>query len=111
MSIDTKVQNNILVVNLEGEIDHHTSTVIREEVDKIYNTSRLNHIIFNFEKVTFMDSSGVGLLIGRYRMVTMAGGKIGLVKVKSELDKVMNLSGVYKLMKRFEDESVAISHL
>ncbi len=111
MLIDTKVSNNVLFINLEGEIDNYTSNIIRTEIDKIYNSSRIHHMIFNFEKVTFMDSAGVGLLIGRYRTVVMGGGKVALVKVRPEIDKVMNLSGIYKLMKNFEDENTAVSNL
>ncbi len=111
MDIKTMIKNNILLVDLEGEIDHHTSVQIKEEVDRLYLSNRLSHILFNFEKVTFMDSSGVGLLMGRYRNTVISGGKVVLVKVSPEVDKVMNLSGIYKLMKTYQSENEAIAHL
>ncbi|OON99941.1 MAG: anti-anti-sigma factor [Epulopiscium sp. Nele67-Bin004] len=111
MNIKTEIKNNVLFVYLEGEIDHHTSVEIKEIVDRLYASNRLTHILFDFEDVTFMDSSGVGLLIGRYRNAMIGGGKVALIKVKPEIDKLMNLSGIYKLMKKYEDEQNAVANL
>ncbi len=107
----TEIKNNILFVYLEGEIDHHTSVDIKATVDKLYQINRLTHILFNFENVTFMDSSGIGLIIGRYKNTVVSGGKVVLVQVKPEVNKILQLSGIYKLMKKYEDEQTAIQHL
>ncbi|OON93913.1 MAG: anti-sigma F factor antagonist [Candidatus Epulonipiscioides saccharophilum] len=111
MCLDAKINKNTLFVNLDGEIDHHTSTSIRSEIDKLYDSSRISNIIFNFENVTFMDSSGVGLLMGRFRNATIGGGKVALIKVPKEIDKILNISGIYKLMNKFDDEEKALTHL
>ncbi len=71
----------------------------------------IKHIIFDFRDTKFMDSSGIGLLMGRYRNVIITGGKVVLIKVKPEIDKVMHLSGIYKLMKNYTDEKDALTHL
>ncbi|OON96260.1 MAG: anti-sigma F factor antagonist [Epulopiscium sp. Nele67-Bin005] len=111
MKIKTEVQNNILVVRLDGEIDHHSSTLIKETVDQLYQKHRVRHILFDFKDVTFMDSSGIGMLMGRYRSTIIGGGKVMLVEVKPEVDKILQLSGIYKLMKLYKDETVAVANL
>ncbi len=107
----TKVRNNVLFVMLEGEIDSYSASHIREEVDRLFQINRLTHIIFDFENVTFMDSSGVGLLMGRYRTVSIGGGQVIIIKVRPEVDKIMKLSGIYKLIKNYTDEKDALAHL
>ncbi|WP_010165888.1 anti-sigma F factor antagonist [Candidatus Epulonipiscium viviparus] len=111
MCLEAQINKNTLFINLDGEIDHHTSTGIRSEIDKLYDSSRISNIIFNFENVTFMDSSGVGLLMGRFRNVTISGGRVALVRVPKEIDKILNISGIYKLMNKFDDEEKALNHL
>ncbi|OOB79707.1 MAG: anti-anti-sigma factor [Epulopiscium sp. Nele67-Bin001] len=107
----TQIKNNVLCVTLDGEIDSYTASHIREEVDRLFQINRLTHIIFDFENVTFMDSSGIGLLMGRYRNVAIGGGQVVLIKVRPEIDKVMKLSGIYKLIKNYTDEKDALAHL
>ncbi|ONI37825.1 anti-sigma F factor antagonist [Candidatus Epulonipiscium fishelsonii] len=109
--MDTNIKDNVLFVNLVGELDHHTATSIREEIDRIYQGNRVKHIVFDFEKVGFMDSSGIGLLMGRYRNASIVGGKVMLIKVKPEINKVLNLSGIYKLMNCYANEEEAVANL
>ncbi len=111
MDIKMEIKENILCVGLSGEIDHHTCATIKTDVDQIYQSNRVTHILFDFENVTFMDSSGVGLLMGRYRNALMSGGKVVMVKVRPEVDKIMKLSGIYKLITNYSDEKDAIAHL
>ncbi len=111
LCMSTQIRNNILFVTLDGEIDSYTASHIREEVDRLFQINRLSHIIFDFENVTFMDSSGIGLLMGRYRNVSIGGGQVILIKVRPEIDKVMKLSGLYKLIKNYTDEKDALAHL
>lgn len=95
--INLKSEGEILVAEIIGEIDHHSAREIREEIDtKIIRTTP-TVLILDFEKVTFMDSSGIGLIMGRYKLINPMGGRI-IIKNSSELiRRLLNLSGISKL--------------
>ena len=86
-----------LFVELSGEIDHHTSASIRDGIDVEIGRFRPKKLILDFGAVTFMDSSGIGLVMGRYRLIEPYGGIIELVNVPSPLRRVMHVAGLYKL--------------
>lgn len=111
MKIEFYMQGTTLIIKLVGEIDHHTSVGIRESVDKEYQRKRAKNILFDFSEVEFMDSSGIGMLMGRYRNVAICGGSIGLINVDTHIDKILDLSGIYKLMRNYTDKQVALSYL
>lgn len=105
------MQGTTLVVVPSGEIDHHTSVTIREKVDREFQKRRARNILFDFNNIMFMDSSGIGLLMGRYRAAAICGGNIALFNVKPKVGQMLELSGMYKLMKVYEDRDEALAHL
>lgn len=111
VEIGFSMQEKTLIVTLKGEIDHHTCVEIRERVDREYQKRRAKNILFDFSHIAFMDSSGIGLLMGRYRNVSICGGTIGIYNVSHKVDKVLNLSGVYKLMKQYSNREQALKQL
>ncbi len=98
MDIEYNVQRRALVVHLDAEVDHHSAAQIRESVDTAFLRTKAIHIIFDFSALNFMDSSGIGLIMGRYRLIRPMNGKIVLVGVSEQLDRLISLSGVYKLV-------------
>lgn len=98
MKIEYNGQRRALIVRLDQEIDHHTAAGIRQNVDDAFLSTRADHIIFDFKDLSFMDSSGIGLIMGRYRMVRPLDGKIVLAGVSEQMDRLMSLSGIYKLV-------------
>ncbi|MGL4797901.1 MAG: STAS domain-containing protein [Cellulosilyticaceae bacterium] len=111
MSIEFIMDENTLIVQLRGEIDHHTCVEIRERVDREYQKRRAKNILFDFSAIAFMDSSGIGLLMGRYRNVAICGGNIGVYNVTTKVDKILSLSGIYKLMKQYDTKDQALKNL
>ena len=89
--------NDSLCVLIEGDIDHHNSKKIRETIDTAIEKSNPSVLKLDFSKVSFMDSSGIGLIIGRYRLMKLLKGKIELINVPSRIDRLLKLSGVYNL--------------
>lgn len=69
------IRRGILIVNLGGDLDHHVTEMIRDEIDKKINGQKVHTITFNFRNVSFMDSAGIGLLMGRYRKIKEIGGE------------------------------------
>lgn len=95
--ITLKSEGEILVAKILGEIDHHTAREIREEIDtKIIRTTP-SVLVLDFEKVTFMDSSGVGLIMGRYKLINPMGGRIIIKNSPDLVKRMLSLSGVSKL--------------
>lgn len=111
MSIDFVMVNRTLVVILEGELDHHTCVEVRQTVDREYQKRRAKNLLFDFANINFMDSSGIGMLMGRYRSVVICGGEIGLYNVSSEAEKILTMSGIHKLMKSYLSKQEAIEAL
>lgn len=91
-------EKDIVTVWLYGEIDHHSARAIREEVDENLQRSLPKKLIFDFRDVNFMDSSGIGLIMGRYKLIKSMGGEIVIRNVKEQIGRVMKLSGLQKLV-------------
>ena len=96
-----------LTVCLDGEIDHHAVRDIREQVDISINRHKPSKVIFDFENVTLMDSSGIGLIMGRYKTLGRYGGIIEIVRMPPYIEKVMKLSGVSKIVKGLDRAKAA----
>lgn len=111
MRIDFETTKNILDIKLIGEIDHHTCVEIREKIDREYQKKRAKHILIDFSDVKFMDSSGIGLLMGRYRNVAIGGGHIGVYNVSENVDKILDMAGLYKLVKMYDNQEKALNSL
>jgi stage II sporulation protein AA (anti-sigma F factor antagonist) len=95
-------RNKNLIVKINGEIDQHNSEEIRERIDKAYERSRCRHMIFDFSGVAFMDSSGIGLLIGRYKKVSGRNGTVAIANMNRDLGRIYNISGLKKIIGSFE---------
>lgn len=82
---------------LTGEIDHHTAKPMREQIDGLCERTHPQEVVLDFAGVTFMDSSGIGLVMGRYRLVAEWGGKVRVVNMPPQIERVMRLAGLEKL--------------
>ena len=87
-----------LIVAPAGEIDHHTSLGMRQKIEKAFTRSRARNIIFDFSGVSFMDSSGIGVLIGRYRELSKQGGKVYAINISGEMGRIFGISGLAKII-------------
>ncbi|MCI6276657.1 MAG: anti-sigma F factor antagonist [Clostridium sp.] len=94
-------QDKTLIVTLLGELDHHSSEEVRNKIDYRLDNDDITKLILNFSGVTFMDSSGIGVVIGRYKKITMKNGSLSVVSVSSRVKKIFELSGMYKIIKEF----------
>lgn len=95
--VDINYQNGVVKARLSGEIDHHIAPGIRGEIDACCERCRPARLILDFGRVGFMDSSGIGLVMGRYRMISLLGGKLEVVNIPDRLRKIFVLSGLENL--------------
>ncbi len=84
-------------VFLDGEIDHHSASLIRVSIDEAVIRKRPALLVLDFDKVSFMDSSGIGLVMGRYKLMKSIGGKIRVQNLSPGAYKVMCLAGIERL--------------
>ncbi len=86
-----------LTAVLSGELDHHTARIMREQIDTAVERTRTALLRLDFSGVGFMDSSGIGLIMGRYRLMQSRGGRLLVVGVSERLLRVMRLAGLQRL--------------
>ncbi|MGI6485745.1 MAG: anti-sigma F factor antagonist [Tepidanaerobacteraceae bacterium] len=111
MSTKVKKLDDVLLVYLRGELDHHSTGAIRETIDNYLFGTKINNIIFNFKGVTFMDSSGVGMILGRYRRISNNNGKIAVININPKLKRIFEISGLFKFVQQYENEKEAIQKM
>lgn len=93
-----QIQGTCLTILLPRELDHPQADRIREEADCLMERHYIKKIIFDFQDTIFMDSSGIGMIIGRYKALGLRGGSIFAVHVNERIGRLLRLSGVYRLI-------------
>ncbi len=97
MGVRIEITPQHITAWLSGELDHHTAAAMREQVDMAIERSATRLLRLDFSGITFMDSSGIGLVMGRYRLMQARGGSLRVVGVSDRLLRVMRLAGLQKL--------------
>ena len=97
MAVEIKTTGEVLTAYLGGEIDHHSAAGVRSEIDMAIELNMPSMVILDFSGVSFMDSSGIGLIMGRYKIVSKSGGKLHVSGVTPQNYKVMKLAGLERL--------------
>lgn len=89
-----------ITVQLSGELDHNTAAQIREELDELIEDPQISRLVFDLSGLSFMDSSGIGMMIGRYKTMMKRGGSIAVRAGNSQVDRLMELSGLYQIIEK-----------
>ena len=97
MNVNYQEKDKLLLLEITEEIDHHTSEKIRRKADYEITRYMPRKVIFDFGNVTFMDSAGIGMVLGRYKMMKMLGGSIEMKNVSPMLKKIFEMSGLTKI--------------
>ncbi|MDF2944823.1 MAG: hypothetical protein K0S01_3681 [Herbinix sp.] len=104
-----EIYQRCLVIKLNEELDHHNAIRIREKADKLIDRNNIKHIIFDFSDAGFMDSAGIGVIMGRYKKVIFIGGKTAVANVNSTVDRIFRLSGLYKIIEKYDTVEAALN--
>ena len=94
-----ELEGEILEISLAGEVDHHGAVGIRSDIDELIFAKRPKKLVLNLSAISFMDSSGLGLIMGRYSLMRDFGGTLTLKDPTSAVMKILNLAGMEKLIK------------
>lgn len=93
-------QGGNLILHLGNELDHHTAAQISKAVDVLIDKGNIKNVIFDFEALTFMDSSGIGMVMGRYKKMHFLGGKVYVTGITGGMDRIFTMSGLYKIIEK-----------
>lgn len=102
MDTNFTVLGTTLIIEVIGDLDHHCEREIREEADRIFDRELLHNFLFDFSKTGFMDSSGIGVIMGRFKKAASIGGNTAVIGMSSNIDRILKVSGVYKLIKQYQ---------
>lgn len=97
MNVNYEEKDKLLLLEITEEIDHHTSEIIRRKADYEITRYMPRKVVFDFSNVAFMDSAGIGMVLGRYKMMKMLGGSLEMINVSPMLKKVFEMSGITKI--------------
>lgn len=106
-----EVKNETLIIDLPKELDHHTAGIIREQTDSYFVCKKIRDVIFNYENTHFMDSSGIGLVMGRYREVRYLKGDVYVVGINDKIARILEISGLYRVAKKAVDVKEALEEI
>ena len=102
MNFEITIRNKILIVSILGDLDDHVTNDIRENIDYVLCKKEINHLIFDLSKVTFMDSAGIGLFMGRFRQIKKRNGECGIVTRDEQIIRILRMSGILSIFDLFK---------
>lgn len=95
-----------LTLRISEEIDENTTEKLRRKIDNEITRFLPRKVIFDFSDVSFMDSAGIGMLLGRYKIIRMLGGQLELINVNRQIEKVFEISGILRIIPTNKEEKV-----
>lgn len=96
-----EIVGKCLVIHGINELDHHEAIRLRKRSDSLISSNGIKYLIFDFDGVDFMDSSGIGLIMGRYKQVIFIGGKAAVCNVGENVNRIFSVSGLYKIIEKY----------
>lgn len=108
MKLEKKIERLTLLLRLDGELDLHTASMVRQAIDIEIEKRGIRKVILNFQNVHFIDSSGLGVIIGRYKKLLPLGGTLKITNVPPQIYRIMELSGLPKIINFYVDEAQAL---
>ena len=100
MQSSFQVTDDILIAVAYGEIDHHTASKLRDEIDEAMTAFHCRHLVLDMKRVSFMDSSGIGVVLGRYKKIKRKGGKLYVTGCSDYIEKILNMAGVFTVTEK-----------
>ncbi len=93
---------NYLMIRMPEEVDHHRAVLISRTADDYIAHSKVVNIVFDFEDTKFMDSSGIGVIMGRYKKIACFGGKVFAIHADRQIKRILHMSGLHKIIEIME---------
>ncbi len=100
MEINAVRRGPRVIVHLSGELDHHSAVRVRGALDLMLRDVTVREMLLDMRDVTFMDSAGLGVVLGRYKTISARGGKMIVSGMRTSIDRIFRMSGLYALVER-----------
>ncbi|NLJ76050.1 MAG: anti-sigma F factor antagonist [Peptococcaceae bacterium] len=111
MLLDIEMKKDTLFVRPNGELDLGVADQLRRTLDETIEKGRAKNLVINLAKVSFVDSSGLGVLLGRYNRISKNGGQVFIVSPQPQVRKVLDLSGLLRIMNEYPNENEALGKI
>ena len=95
-----RLEGKKLVVMLQKELDHHNATAIKDMIDEYILAGKAEEVVFDFTRTSFMDSSGIGIIMGRYKLLKAIGGNIYVTNMDKNVERIFSISGLFKIVSK-----------
>ena len=99
MTFEKQYNKGVLIISLSGELDEKSAAMTRNFLDKAISETPASRFVLDFSRVDFMDSTGIGVLLGRYKRLKAEGVEFCVTGINSQIDKVFRISGLYQIIK------------
>lgn len=100
MEINATRRGARIIVRLTGELDHHSASRVRGALDLMLRDVTVREMLLDMRDVTFMDSAGLGVVLGRYKTISARGGRMIVSGMRTSIDRIFRMSGLYALIER-----------
>ncbi len=100
--MQVKVKGNTLIIIVNGDLDHHNAEIIKNVADVNIMENKIRNVIFDFKNSSFMDSSGIGVMMGRYKLISNAGGRACAVNLNQAVERIFQISGLHKVIEKYD---------
>ncbi|MDT3700355.1 MAG: anti-sigma F factor antagonist [Thermincola sp.] len=108
MKLEFAVNKKTLIVRVSGDLDMVSADHFRREVDENMEKNCCDNIILNLDRVKFIDSSGLGVILGRYKKLHLMGGQLAIVGAPPQVKRILELSGLLRIARAHENETEAL---
>ncbi len=102
MRIKVLHQNNSITACIFGELDHHSAAQVKDELERLIRRHKDADLVLDLKNLSFMDSSGLGVILGRYKTIKAYGNSMFIKNPSRQIEKVFNVSGIYKIIKKLK---------
>ncbi|MBE5743069.1 MAG: STAS domain-containing protein [Clostridiales bacterium] len=98
MEVKYKIANGVLEIFFFGELDQHSASLCKDALDNLLDSTLFSVAVFDLTSLSFTDSTGIGLLLGRYKKISKMGKSVYIKNAKPNVEKVLTTSGIYSIM-------------
>lgn len=111
LDIEMEIKQDVLCIRLKGELDHHSADELRERATNTIEEHSIRHIVLNLESLSFMDSSGLGVILGRYKQIKQHHGEMVVCAISPSVQRLFDMSGLFKIIRLEPTEQYALERL
>ena len=111
LNIQMEILGEVLCIRLSGELDHHTAEQLKNEAMQNIERYHIKHIVLNLAELTFMDSSGLGVILGRYKQIKQLQGEMVVCAITPSVKRLFEMAGFFKIIQQESSEDIALQRL